>query len=71
VIFGLLNVINFSHGAMFMLGAILTWMGLDYLGAGYWTMLFAAPVVVAGLGVLIERLLLRRIYAFDTSTDSC
>lgn len=65
VIFGLLNVINFSHGAMFMLGAILTWMGLDYLGASYWTMLFVAPVVVAVLGVLIERFLLRRIYAFD------
>ena len=65
VIFGLLNVINFAHGALFMLGAILTWMGMNYLGLNYWVMLLAAPVVVGLLGVLIERLLLRWIYKLD------
>jgi len=65
VIFGLLNVINFAHGALFMLGALLTWMGLSYLGLNYWVMLVAAPLVVGLLGVVIERLLLRWIYKLD------
>ncbi|GKT23434.1 branched-chain amino acid ABC transporter permease [Acidovorax sp. SUPP3334] len=65
VIFGLLNVINFAHGALFMLGAMLTWMGMTYLGINYWVMLLAAPLVVGALGVLIERLLLRWIYKLD------
>ncbi len=65
VIFGLLNVINFAHGALFMLGALLTWMGLTYLGLNYWVMLVVAPVVVGLVGVLIERLLLRWIYKLD------
>ncbi len=65
VIFGLLNVINFAHGALFMLGALLTWMGMTYLGLNYWVMLAAAPLVVGLLGVLIERLLLRWIYKLD------
>ena len=65
VIFGLLNVINFAHGALFMLGAMLTWMGMTYLGINYWVMLLAAPLVVGVLGVLIERLLLRWIYKLD------
>ena len=65
VIFGLLNVINFAHGAMFMLGALLTWMGMSYFGINYWVMLIAAPLVVGALGVLIERLLLRWLYQVD------
>jgi len=65
VIFGLLNVINFAHGALFMLGALLAWMGSAYFGIGYWVMLLAAPLVVGVLGALIERLLLRRIYQLD------
>jgi len=65
VIFGLLNVINFAHGALFMLGALLTWMGMTYLGLNYWVMLVAAPLVVGLLGVVIERLLLRWIYKLD------
>ena len=65
VIFGLLNVINFAHGALFMLGALLTWMGMSYLGINYWVMLVAAPLVVGAFGVVIERLLLRRIYKLD------
>ena len=65
VIFGLLNVINFAHGALFMLGALLTWMGMSYLGVNYWVMLVAAPLVVGAFGVVIERLLLRWIYKLD------
>ncbi|ODU60842.1 MAG: ABC transporter permease [Comamonadaceae bacterium SCN 68-20] len=65
VIFGLLNVINFAHGALFMLGALLTWMGMSYLGVNYWVMLVAAPLVVGVFGVVIERLLLRWIYKLD------
>ena len=59
VIFGLLNVINFAHGALFMLGAMVTWMAMNYLGINYWVMLILAPVVVGLFGVLIERFLLR------------
>ena len=65
VIFGLLNVINYAHGALFMLGALLTWMGMSYLGVNYWVMLVAAPLVVGVFGVVIERLLLRWIYKLD------
>lgn len=65
VIFGLLNVINFAHGALFMLGAMVTWMGLTYLGINYWAMLLLAPLVVGLFGVLIERFMLRWIYKLD------
>ncbi|WP_225784960.1 branched-chain amino acid ABC transporter permease [Xenophilus sp. Marseille-Q4582] len=65
VIFGLLNVINFAHGALFMLGAVLTWMAMNYLGVNYWVMLLAAPVLIGLFGILIERLLLRWIYKLD------
>ncbi|WP_168791992.1 branched-chain amino acid ABC transporter permease [Paraburkholderia aromaticivorans] len=65
VIFGLLNVINFMHGAFFMLGALLAWMGTNYLGLGYWPMLIAAPFVAGVLGALVERTMLRRIYKLD------
>ncbi len=65
VIFGLLNVINFAHGALFMLGAVLAWMGMSYFGINYWVMLLLAPLVVGLFGVLIERLLLRWIYKLD------
>ncbi len=65
VIFGLLNVINFAHGALFMLGALITWMAMNYLGVNYWVMLIAAPLVVGALGVVIERLFLRWIYKLD------
>ncbi len=65
VIFGLLNVINFAHGALFMMGAILSWMAMNYFGINYWVMLIAAPVIVGLFGVLIERLLLRWIYKLD------
>ncbi|WP_395346349.1 branched-chain amino acid ABC transporter permease [Variovorax sp. UC122_21] len=65
VIFGLLNVINFAHGALFMVGAVFSWMAMSYLGIGYWAMLALAPLVVGLLGVLIERLFLRWIYKLD------
>ena len=65
VIFGLLNVINFAHGALFMLGALITWMAMSYLGVNYWVMLIASPLVVGALGVVIERLFLRWIYKLD------
>ncbi|MFW8341622.1 ABC transporter permease subunit, partial [Klebsiella pneumoniae] len=62
VIFGLLNVINFAHGALFMLGAMLAWMGGNYLGLNYWVMLILAPIVVGIIGIIIERTMLRWIY---------
>lgn len=65
VIFGLLNVINFAHGALFMLGAVSTWMAMNYFGINYWVMLGLAPLIVGLLGVLIERFLLRWIYSLD------
>ncbi|MDR2853469.1 MAG: branched-chain amino acid ABC transporter permease [Burkholderiaceae bacterium] len=65
IIFGLLNIINFAHGALFMLGALVTWMAMNYFGINYWVMLIAAPLVVGALGILIERLLLRWIYKLD------
>ena len=65
VIFGMLHIINFAHGAMYMMGAMFTWMALEYLGLGYWWSLALVPVLVAVIGVVIERLLLRHIYKLD------
>lgn len=65
VIFGLLNVINFAHGALYMLGAFVAWMGLSYLGLNYWIMLILAPIVVGLFGILIEKLLLKHLYKLD------
>ena len=65
VIFGLLNVINFAHGALFMLGAMVTWMAMSYFNVNYWVMLVLSPLLVGLLGVLIERFLLRWIYKLD------
>jgi branched-chain amino acid transport system permease protein len=65
VIFGLLNVINFAHGALYMMGAMFAWMGLTYFGLNYWVMLVVAPLLVGVFGVLIERLLLRHLYKLD------
>ncbi|WP_442867508.1 ABC transporter permease subunit, partial [Castellaniella sp. S9] len=65
VIFGLLNIINFTHGALYMLGAFVAWMGLQYLGLNYWIMLLVAPIVVGLFGIVLERLLLRHLYKLD------
>ncbi len=65
IIFGLLHVVNFAHGAQYMLGAFVAWGLLEYLGLGYWPALVIAPLVVAGFGLAFERLMLRRLYALD------
>ena len=65
VIFGLLNVINFSHGAMYMMGAFLAWMGLSYFDINYWAMLVIAPIIVGAFGILIEKTMLRWLYKLD------
>jgi len=65
IIFGMLNIINFAHGALYMTGAVFAWIALDQFGLGYWWALLLAPLTVALLGVLIERGLLRWLYALD------
>ncbi len=65
VIFGMLNIINFAHGVLYMMGAMLTWMGLEYLALGYWWSLLLAPIGVGLIGVIIERLLLQWLYQLD------
>jgi branched-chain amino acid transport system permease protein len=65
IIFGLLNIINFSHGAMYMLGAFLVWMGLNYFEINYWVALVLAPLVVGIAGIIIERTMLQWLYKLD------
>lgn len=65
VIFGMLNIINFTHGAMFMMGAFVAWMGLQFAGISYWWSLALAPLIVGAFGVLVERFLLRWLYDLD------
>jgi len=65
VIFGLLNIINFTHGAQYMMGAFVAWMCLNYLGINYWAALLLAPIIVGATGVAVERLLLKRIAHLD------
>ncbi len=65
VIFGLLNVINFAHGALYMMGAFIAWMGLQYFGVSYWIMLILAPLLVGVFGILIEKTMLRWLYQLD------
>src|SRR6202023_1244558 len=65
VIFGMLNIINFSHGAQYMLGAFTAFFLLQYGGLGYWWALVLAPVLVGTLGIVIERLFLRWLYQLD------
>lgn len=65
VIFGLLNIINFAHGALYMLGAFLAWMGLAYLGLNYWVMLIVAPLLVGAFGIVLEKTLIRHLYKLD------
>ena len=65
IIFGLLNIINFCHGAQYMMGAFVAWIALTRFGINYWVALIAAPLIVGVVGVLIERLMLRRLYKLD------
>ncbi|WP_271909864.1 branched-chain amino acid ABC transporter permease [Vreelandella alkaliphila] len=65
VIFGLLKIVNFAHGAQYMLGAFAALLGFRYLGINYWLALFLVPLVVGGFGMLMERFLLRRIAHLD------
>jgi branched-chain amino acid transport system permease protein len=65
IIFGLLNVVNFAHGAQYMMGAFAAWMAMTYLGIGYWWALLLAPAAVGVVGIAVERLLLRRLYGLD------
>ncbi len=65
VIFGLLNVINFAHGALYMLGAFAAWMGMTYFGLNYWVMLIVAPLLVGAFGIFIEKTMLRWLYKLD------
>src|ERR1700755_339777 len=65
IIFGLLNIINFTHGAQYMMGAFCAWFLLNWWGVGYWPALVIAPIVVGAAGIVIERLLLRRLAGLD------
>lgn len=65
VIFGLLGVVNFAHGAFYMLGAFAAWIGLQVLGINYWWALVLSPLVVGAFGIVLERLFLRHIYKLD------
>ena len=65
VIFGLLGIVNFAHGALYMIGAYVAWVGMDQFGISYWASLVLAPLVVGALGVAIERSLLKHLYKID------
>jgi branched-chain amino acid transport system permease protein len=65
VIFGLLNIINFAHGALYMMGAFGAWLLLEYLGIGYWPALILSPLIIGLFGMVLERLLLQRIRQLD------
>ncbi|WP_374448961.1 branched-chain amino acid ABC transporter permease [Stella sp.] len=65
VIFGLLNIINFTHGAQYMMGAFVAYLSLTHLGLGYWWALALAPIAVGAFGILLERTMLHRLYKLD------
>jgi branched-chain amino acid transport system permease protein len=65
VIFGMLNIINFAHGALFMMGAFVAWILLDQLGIGYFPSLILAPLIVGVFGVVLERTIISRLYKLD------
>lgn len=65
VIFGMLNIVNFAHGAIYMLGALVAWLLLTRLGVGYWYSLILVPLIIGAFGCLLERTLLRRLYRID------
>src|SRR5580765_423975 len=65
VIFGLLGIVNFAHGALYMVGAYVAWFSLEKFGINYWLALILAPLIVGAIGVVIERTLLRHLYRID------
>jgi branched-chain amino acid transport system permease protein len=65
VIFGLMNVINFTHGAQYMMGAFCAWMLLSFAGIPYWGALVLAPIIIGAFGIVIERLFISRLYHLD------
>ncbi len=65
IIFGMLNIINFAHGALYMMGAVFTWVALNQFGVSYWWSLLLIPLVIALMGVVVERSMLRRLYKLD------
>src|SRR4051794_2127329 len=65
VIFGMLNIINFTHGAQYMMGAFTAYLILTYTGLGYWAALIVAPILVGIIGAIIERTMLQWLYKLD------
>jgi branched-chain amino acid transport system permease protein len=65
VIFGLLDIVNFAHGALYMMGAFAAWIMLDRFGLNFWLALVLAPLIIGALGVVIERSFLKRLYGLD------
>ena len=65
VIFGMLNVINFTHGAQYMMGAFGAWMLLNYVGIPYWGALLLVPIIIGAFGIVLERVFLSRLYHLD------
>src|SRR3979411_129422 len=65
VIFGLLNIINFTPGAQYMMGAFVAYFALHYAGLGYWWALLLAPILVGFTGIVLERAFLKRLYGLD------
>jgi branched-chain amino acid transport system permease protein len=65
IIFGMLNIINFAHGALFMMGAFAAWMLLEYGGIGYFPALLLAPLIIGVFGIVLEKLLISRMYKLD------
>ena len=65
IIFGLLNIINFVHGAQYMMGAFAAWMLLTYAGVGYWWALLLVPLIIGAFGIVLERVLIARLYKLD------
>jgi branched-chain amino acid transport system permease protein len=65
VIFGMLNIINFAHGALFMMGAFASWMLLQYAGIGYFPSLILAPLIIGAFGIVLEKTIISRLYKLD------
>jgi branched-chain amino acid transport system permease protein len=65
IIFGLLNIINFAHGAQYMVGAFVAWMGLSYFGINYWVSLVLSPLLMGLVAAVIERTMLKHLYKLD------